>query len=132
MDNLRLFTVSDCNDPLEIFGWWGAVWAETEDEALSWAREHYGGECHDVDEAGIHIVSITVQSPECKPTQNGVHRETRYSVLRQAGWKEEGESACDHCELYACGMDEHAVCSECYLCPECRAEIVDEPCKVCQ
>lgn len=131
-DSLRLFSVSDIDpDPCETFGWWEAVWAATEAEALEWANANYGGECPKGEDPGIRVVSVMDQNKRSKPEQAAVHRERRMSVLRDAGWREEGESACDCCGLYAIGYSEYRVCGECYLCPECRADEPDDPCEGC-
>ena len=131
-ESLRLFSVSDCDaDPYEIYGWWEAVWATSEDEALAWAKANCGGECPRGQDPGIRVVSAMEQNTRSKPQLAAVHRERRLSVLRDAGWREEGESACDCCGLYAIGCSEYRVCGECYLCPECRADETDDPCAAC-
>lgn len=41
------------------------------------------------------------------------------AVYRVIGWHCEGERACDACDLYPCGDEEHALCGACDQCPEC-------------
>ncbi len=40
-------------------------------------------------------------------------------ILRQAGWRYEGESACVSCGCAANGMEEYKVCLDCDMCMEC-------------
>ena len=52
--------------------------------------------------------------------------ETDNEILRSAGWRQEGETPCGSCELYALGMDKHDTCFSCEQCPTCGH---DEECE---
>lgn len=129
-DDLRLYCITDA-DPYdwdEIFAWWVAVWAPSAKHALDWAFLNYYGD-HRMEEAKdfIRISHTEDQSKYLKPEKDGIHEERRFVALRQAGWREEGESECDSCGLYALGFPEWEVCDACYLCRECR-----EDCEECE
>lgn len=132
---LRLFTVTDVADPDpygEIWGWWEAVWARNENEALAWAHENYGGECRAGEDPGIRVAcAMEANERSFPPGKTGVHREPRMSVLRDAGWRDESDTCCECCELYSLGYAEYRVCDECYLCPECRVAEAEDPCESC-
>ncbi len=49
-------------------------------------------------------------------------------ILRQAGWRCEGESTCSSCGCAANGMDEFKVCHDCDQCMECGHDDFDGPC----
>lgn len=127
----KLYSVADREkgDPY-YFGWCEAFWATSEEQALQCAAESYGGECPAGDDPGLWILSTY----ECdrEPEQPLPYRERSESVLRDAGWMEESDTACDACGRYSMGYADWRVCEDCYLCSECRSEEADDYCEVCE
>ena len=114
----RLFAATDYTDSMyPDEAWWMGVWAASEEQALSYAKEHY----LESDE----IESVTIQAsyactgwqPDSWPSE-----ERRDVVLREAGWRCEGEYACEVCDMYACDLAEFDVCQDCCRCAKCAAE----------
>ena len=122
---LKLYSVCDADyDPYYVgVGWCDAVWARSEDQALTWARDNYGGELwwdhNGPMEPEIRVLS-TWDGDGTAATGEG-SRETRLSVLREAGWMEESDSQCERCELYEFGSM-WPVCEHCWCCPDCRTD----------
>ena len=63
--------------------------------------------------------------PDCP---RGVYADPE--MRRTAGFREEGESTCNGCDLAANGLDEHEVCWWCDLCPDC-ADTEEVMCAEC-
>ena len=108
---MKLFSITDSDDDYD--PWGIAVWADSRDAALEFARTRYDRDA-DAELSVIH---------ECEPAEGPrkptTHEEARYTVLRRAGWREEDETSCSTCGLYAMGLDEFRVCDDCHQCREC-------------
>lgn len=113
---LKLYTVCHVDyDAFELVGWCEAVWTTSEEKALAWAKENYGGE----DYGGVAVKVLDTWEGEAVDVHDGKH-ERRATVLREAGWQEEGDNECECCGRHDWGMACWAVCQTCYCCPECR------------
>lgn len=55
-----------------------------------------------------------------EPTSPGTEDDPE--VLRQMGWRIEGERTCDTCGLAPMDLERYRVCSECHQCLECGHE----------
>lgn len=138
---LKLYSVSDLT-PKDLAegacGWWLAVWAYTDLEAISLAAERYDGEApsgadlHKILTAHNFRVADQKSGFYPDPVQTDYPAEIRYDILRKAGWYEEGEEACESCGLFAMGNDKNAVCAECYLCPGCAQFESGPTCEECE
>lgn len=119
---MKLYTVTDWDGDWDgdwCFSWFEAVWADSKESAIEWAVENYGGRAND-DQVRNHVrVSNESDVENYRPTGPLPNREGRLVVLRQVGWKMEGEWSCEKCELHAMGMKEHYVCRDCCRCPSC-------------
>jgi hypothetical protein len=100
---------------------WEAVWANSEIEALAIAATHYPG-----DREGVHTDTLqVVHDRELPPTYRwtGWPRiERDRLVLREIGWHEAGEAACEVCKKYANGLARYDVCASCGRCKDCGCE----------
>lgn len=125
---VRLYDVTDYDRNYDDWecAFWLAVWAKSSEEAIEYASKLADGERKELLRVSNKIENLWKYAPTETPA-----KESRREVLRLAGWMYESESQCEHCELYPFGMDEHAVCSECCLCKECRAALHSEPCDMC-
>lgn len=127
----RLFTVTDyskADDDWEL-AWYAAVWANSPERAVEWAIENYRGEHHDPKQAGIRVMLEHSELARFSPLVT--QEENRREVLRLAGWRHgEDDHQCESCGLASMGEEKYEVCSECYLCKECRRDD-DEPCQWC-
>jgi hypothetical protein len=128
-----LYSVTDYND---IEGewecaWYAAVWASSPEDAIKFGIENYGGEHHDAKTAGIRVMASNDNLLQYAPIVVEPTREKRNEVLRLAGWRHgEDDHQCDCCGLASMGQKKYEVCSECYLCKECRKD-EDDPCEWC-
>lgn len=111
----KLYTIAEWSySPHELGAWCKAVWAPNTMSAIQWGYANYDGES--VSDPGIYVLYY---NEDLTPMKEDVHEETRAEVLRQADWFYEGERRCDVCGLFACGIDEFEVCSECRVCRDC-------------
>lgn len=94
-----------------------AFWSWGNDEAKEyWRRTHPDPSLANESSCSAQIVSVS-ESPE----RDYPHEEGRYEVLRQMGWRCDGDSICSSCGLYE--MDGTVpVCYECDQCGECGCE----------
>lgn len=128
---MNLYTITDAEDHDEMLqAWWCAAWAASEQQAIKYANDNYGGDQYCFD-AILRVVSEHKQGGKLSPSQDGTHYETREEVLRLAGWRYEGENECEGCGLHANGIDEHYVCGGCNLCPECYEQEDSVDCEDC-
>lgn len=120
---LKLCSIGDTRDREwdDICAWSVAVWAPADDEALRYATDHYDGE-YDAPDLKLEVLSRIEAKGLLQPERSDVHEELRGETLRLAGWREEGEPACEVCCLHAMGYERHKVCDGCCLCPTCRGE----------
>jgi len=116
---MKLFTISDRGDDYMDgdCAWWVAVWADTQQEAIEYALDHYGGEANDGEE---YLECYGECELRTEPKEDRIHLEHRPEVLREAYFKFEGEDACESCGLYPYGMKKFAICENCGDCPECQ------------
>lgn len=126
----RLFAATDYVDGCGSYSeecWWIAVWAENEEQALKFAKEHYT-ESDEVESVSIqHVMECKEYVPDSWPKE-----ECRCKVLREMGWRSEGETSCDHCGLYALDYKHWSVCDDCCRCPECAEhDATDDKCENC-
>lgn len=128
---MKLYSVTDREKGERYeFGWSEAIWAASEEEALRYARENYGGECHP--DYGPELWVLSTYECDRGPEQPVPYRERSQAVLRDAGWMEESDTACDSCGRYSMGSADWRVCEDCYLCRECRDEEADDYCEFCE
>lgn len=122
---LRVFVVNDDpnGDCLPDESWWAAIAAEDQRQALAIASATYDGngplDEYSFDE--FFKVDREVDSSRWherfKPT--APQRLTCCESLRQCGFREDGETACDSCGLAAMAMPAYRVCEDCQTCNEC-------------
>ena len=93
-----------------------AIWANSESEAVSHWR--YLNNCENDDCVDVDHWACDV---DAEPEKVGVHEESRLIVLKEAGWREEGDRECE-----CCGQWSSDVSSEFGLCPECYVEEIGE------
>lgn len=95
---------------------WQAVWADSEEEAFALYCK-----AHDYCELGTAdvVFSDRERLAAITPSRDEPHIECRPEVLRQLGWRVEGESTCDTCGLAAMDDERFRVCEECNQCLEC-------------
>ena len=110
---VKLYSITDGNEsyyPEE--WWWISVWAESESQALEFAKLKYTEREEPLKVAHSHDIS---GQPEVYPSE-----ETRSETLRFIGWGYlEDEQSCCCCGLYAMGIEEHRVCGDCNHCKAC-------------
>jgi len=132
---MKLYCITDAEDPGSQDSceqaWWTAVWSESALHALAYALVNYGGECWIDDDPGLKVASSFDPSkflvaPEMPDDVIEAVEERSMEVLRHAGWREEGESECDCCGLFASGLEDHTVCLECFMCVECGCECMED------
>lgn len=107
---------------------WALVWADNEHDAKVLAASVYSGETCSlegtVDESFVATDTTAslgiILLPSYEPDLPRVERDV--AVQRLCGWREECESTCDTCGLAPNGMEEFAVCPECYQCKECGCD----------
>lgn len=106
--------------------WTALVWAATADDALLLAAGRYDGDAP-TDRDYREALRATAANDderqrlaEYAPDWPTV--EHRPIVERLAGWRLDGETACESCGLAAMGLDQYAVCPDCHCCPECAAK----------
>lgn len=99
-----------------------AIWADDEAAAKAEYRRVYPG----IGEADAeYVASMPIRATESKafasPQKAGTHVDSRHEVHREMGWQYEGDDhMCEVCDMYACDLEEYAVCEECYTCRACR------------
>lgn len=120
---MNLWQIDDGGDPFD-GQWCACYWAWGKDEALQLAVDGYeypymlieDGDRLDP-EGYFNIRLVDWPGTKQDPEHPYPHQESRWAVLRQAGWRDEGDSDCECCGLYAMGQT--SFCRECGCCGEC-------------
>lgn len=115
---------------------WCVIWANDAKDILDLYKESYDNAMLDFgDELKLEDLAITDVSAKVsiEPEQETPYWERRILVEREAGFRIPGESYCENCEMASNGLNEYLVCSECYLCKECRRWVneTEEVCPEC-
>jgi hypothetical protein len=122
---MNLYTVHQPDDGSfgHEYEYWELVWANSEDDAKRLYVEHYKGQCDpNNDQFGDGVTVEQVDAAKMagvEPQKQGTHFDGRYSVMREFGWRCDGESSCEVCGRYAMDTPAWRVCDECNTCLEC-------------
>lgn len=76
-----------------------------------------------------YVDVVAKRAPDCdKLVDERGERIVGVRELRQLGWGQADESACESCGLWSFDMPEFEICGECGNCKECGHATDDEPC----
>lgn len=93
-----------------------------EAKSFLWKNSHrLLGEC-DGDYTDLRVVRQKSSDRLLDKDKTEAYLVVNNHTLRQMGWRNEGERACDSCGLCAKGLDKFEVCDSCGQCGECGCD----------
>ncbi len=106
------------------------VWAYDAASAERFWLEHVYEDVKEPPAGGVEILEIPADGEE-EAGRTTPHVEDRDRFLRNIGCAGIGERCCEMCDLYACGIEEYAVCDDCLTCRDCRKHLDAEDREAC-